>query len=30
VERLYYSFVTVTAIGLYVLLGSWGFILALY
>ena len=30
VERLYYSLVTVTAIGLYVLLGSWGLIVALY
>jgi CubicO group peptidase (beta-lactamase class C family) len=29
VERLYYSLVTVTAIGFYVLLGSWGLILAL-
>ncbi len=28
VERLYYSLVTVTAIGLYVLLGSWGLIVA--
>jgi hypothetical protein len=30
VERLYYSLVTVAAIGLYVLLGSWGLIIALY
>ena len=30
VERLYYSLVTVTAIGFYVLLGSWGLIVALY
>jgi hypothetical protein len=29
VERLYYSLVTVTTIGLYVLLGSWGLIVAL-
>ena len=29
VERLYYSLVTVSAIGLYVLLGSWGLIVAL-
>jgi CubicO group peptidase (beta-lactamase class C family) len=29
VERLYYSLVTVTAIGFYVLLGSWGLIVAL-
>jgi hypothetical protein len=29
-ERLYYSLVTVTAIGFYVLLGSWGLIVALY
>jgi hypothetical protein len=30
VERLYYSLVTVSAIGFYVLLGSWGLIVALY
>ena len=30
VERFYYSLVTVTAIGFYVLLGSWGLIAALY
>jgi len=30
VERLYYSLVTAAAIGFYVLLGSWGLILALY
>jgi CubicO group peptidase (beta-lactamase class C family) len=30
VERLYYSLVTATAIGFYVLLGSWGLIVALY
>jgi len=30
VDRLYYSLVTVTAIGFYVLLGSWGLIVALY
>jgi len=30
VERLYYSLVTVTAIGFYVLLGSWGLIVAVY
>jgi CubicO group peptidase (beta-lactamase class C family) len=30
VERLYYSLVTVTAIGFYVLLGSWGLVVALY
>jgi CubicO group peptidase (beta-lactamase class C family) len=30
VERFYYSLVTVAAIGLYVLLGSWGLIIALY
>ena len=30
VERFYYSLVTVTAIGFYVLLGSWGLIVALY
>jgi len=29
-ERLYYSLVTAAAIGFYILLGSWGFILALY
>ena len=29
VERLYYSLVTVSAIGVYVLLGSWGLIVAL-
>jgi len=29
-ERLYYSLVTVSAIGFYVLLGSWGLIVALY
>jgi CubicO group peptidase (beta-lactamase class C family) len=30
VERLYYSLVTVTAIGFFVLLGSWGLVVALY
>jgi CubicO group peptidase (beta-lactamase class C family) len=30
VERLCYSLVTVSAIGLYVLLGSWGLVVALY
>jgi len=30
VERLYYSLVTVTTIGFYMLLGSWGLIVALY
>ena len=30
VERLYYSLVTVSAIGFYVLLGSWGLVVALY
>jgi hypothetical protein len=30
VERLYYSLVTVAAIGFYLLLGSWGLIVALY
>jgi hypothetical protein len=30
VERLYYSLVAVAAIGFYMLLGSWGLIVALY
>ena len=30
VERLYYSLITAAAIGFYVLMGSWGLIIALY